>query len=431
MNAQLQTQARNGISSTGTFAFGRLLQRKCSCGNHTLAGSECEMCRDKDEPRLQRAAVNSEGVQRVPPIVHEVLRSAGQPLDPETRAFFEPRFGHDFSNVRLHTDAQAGASAHAINALAYTYSRHVVFGPGQFEPLSIRGRHLIAHELAHVVQQRRSEAAIQRMLACPSRLAAGDPVPSGWKPYQGDSSVFHCGFRGMLEDRAPTADDLQNECFYDHSGGLVDETHPYAGCRGTPNRYDSRQLLGIPHATIDPGGIVRAGGPAFITSRVHDLNRAISSAIRVVSTTAHVAGSILNALGDAIALGVLTAAATVDPGNWRFQGLPARTVRHLNVMGAILGSTTLSQNADALLRNLTRRLDSFPIAGLLDEIAQDINRALQSRGVGAQQVTSSELGALSLIQLVEWLRIQGILQYARPPEDIAREQLAAQRAATP
>ena len=99
-------------------------------------------------------------------------------------------------------------------------------------------------------------------------------------------------------------------------------------------------------------------------------------------------------------------------------------------MGAILGSAALSQNVDTLLRNLTRRLDSFPIAGLLDEIEQDINAALRTRGGSVQTVTSLQLGGLSLIQLVEWLRVNGILQYARLPEDVAREQLAAQRAAT-
>ena len=272
---------------------------------------------------------------------------------------------------------------------------------------------------------------IQRMLPCPSQLAADDPVPSGWKPYQGDSSVFHCGFRGLLEDRTPTADDMQNECFYDHAGSLVDENHPYAGCRGTPNRYDSRLLGGVPHATIDPGGIVRAGGPAFVTSRVYDLSRAISAAIQVVSAAGRVARSIFDTLGDALALGVLAASATVDPGNWRFQGLPARSVRHLNVMGAILGSTTLSQNPDALLSNLTRRLDSFPISGLLDEMAQDINQALEARRVADRQMTSAALGDLSLLQLVGWLNENGIVQYLRPPGDIARERLAAQRAATP
>jgi hypothetical protein len=95
--------------------------------------------------------MESEG--EVPPIVHEVLRSPGQPLDPATRAFFEPRFSHDFSQVRLHTDTKAAESARAVNALAYTVGQDVVFGTGQYAPQTGEGKKLLAHELTHVMQQ--------------------------------------------------------------------------------------------------------------------------------------------------------------------------------------------------------------------------------------------------------------------------------------
>ncbi len=72
--------------------------------------------------------------QTVPPIVHEVLHSPGQPLDPETRTFFESRFHHDFGCVRVHTDCRAAKSAQAVNALAYTTGWHVVFGAGRYAP---------------------------------------------------------------------------------------------------------------------------------------------------------------------------------------------------------------------------------------------------------------------------------------------------------
>lgn len=83
----------------------------------------------------------------------EVLGSAGQPLDSATRAFFEPRFGHDFSRVRVHQDARAAASARAVNALAFTAGHDLVFASGQYAPSTTAGRLLLAHELAHVVQQ--------------------------------------------------------------------------------------------------------------------------------------------------------------------------------------------------------------------------------------------------------------------------------------
>jgi hypothetical protein len=88
-------------------------------------------------------------------------RSPGRALDPSTRAFMEPRFGRDFSDVRVHTDPGAAASARAIDAHAYTAGRDIVFGPGRYRPDTPDGRKLIAHELTHVVQQGRSGPAVQ------------------------------------------------------------------------------------------------------------------------------------------------------------------------------------------------------------------------------------------------------------------------------
>ncbi|HVO44315.1 MAG TPA: DUF4157 domain-containing protein, partial [Aggregatilineales bacterium] len=134
-----------------------VLQRQCACGNHTNDG-ECEECRRKREeqernPSLQRAVTSPDTIDRVPPIVYDVLRSSGQRLDPDARAFLEPRFGHDFSNVRVHTDARAAESARSVNARAYTVGRDVVFEAGQYRPDAAAGRELLAHELTHVVQQ--------------------------------------------------------------------------------------------------------------------------------------------------------------------------------------------------------------------------------------------------------------------------------------
>ncbi|MGD8405173.1 MAG: DUF4157 domain-containing protein [Anaerolineales bacterium] len=114
---------------------------------------------------LQRAAVDSFPVSEVPPIVHEVLRSPGRPLDGKTRAFMEPRFGHDFSGVRVHTDVKAAKSTQAVNALAYTVGQDVVFGAGQYDPRKSTGQRLLAHELTHVVQQGKSNNTIQHKLA--------------------------------------------------------------------------------------------------------------------------------------------------------------------------------------------------------------------------------------------------------------------------
>jgi hypothetical protein len=131
-----------------------ILQR---CSN----GVECEECRKKREGTLQRAAVKTAPPQSVPPIVYEVLRSPGQPLDAGTQAFMGSRFGHDFSGVRVHTDQRAAESARSVNALAYTVGRDVVFGAGQFAPGMMAGKRLLAHELAHTIQQSNTGGLMQ------------------------------------------------------------------------------------------------------------------------------------------------------------------------------------------------------------------------------------------------------------------------------
>lgn len=90
----------------------------------------------------------------VPSVVPDVLRSPGQSLGSSIRSFFESHFGCGLGDVRVHTDSKAAKSAAAVNALAYTVGQNVVFGAGQFSPEGTRGRWLLAHELAHVIQQR-------------------------------------------------------------------------------------------------------------------------------------------------------------------------------------------------------------------------------------------------------------------------------------
>lgn len=109
----------------------------------------------QEHKRLQTSQVQASGTEQIaaPPIVHEVLTSPGQPLDPATRGFMEQRFGYDFSDVHVHTDARAAESARAVNALAYTVGQSIAFGSGQYTPGTAAGRRLLAHELTHVLQQ--------------------------------------------------------------------------------------------------------------------------------------------------------------------------------------------------------------------------------------------------------------------------------------
>jgi len=152
MSTQVAAKAKASSQPTPSSApvNANLLQRKCDCGGTPGPDGECAECREK---RLQRRSTGQAEPSTVPPVVHDVLRSPGQPLEPDTRAFMEPRFGHDFDQVRVHTDARAAESARAVDALAYTVGRNVVFGAGRYAPGKSTGRKLLAHELSHVVQQ--------------------------------------------------------------------------------------------------------------------------------------------------------------------------------------------------------------------------------------------------------------------------------------
>lgn len=152
----MQAQPKATLSPAFTPSGGGVLQRKCACGGLSGVTDKCEDC-DRQKLSLQRSTedpqADTQNSAGVPPIVHEVLRSPGQPLDTKTRAFMEPRFGHDFSHVRVHAYSQAAESARVVNARAYTVGPNVVFGAGQYEPQSPDGRRLLAHELTHVLQQ--------------------------------------------------------------------------------------------------------------------------------------------------------------------------------------------------------------------------------------------------------------------------------------
>lgn len=203
------------------------IQRKsCACGGRSRA-SECEECGKKGSggrPRIQRQAsdFNSgdsyeqeadriaaeivrgdtfDGGQRgggpfpvrdacasstslspdraIPAVVREVLRSEGEPLAAGVRAFFETKLGYDFSSIRIHAGDKPSASAAAVDARAYTFGRHLVFGAGEYEPATREGRLLLAHELIHSVQQGaapRIEEGREAGRALPGLAISRDPA---------------------------------------------------------------------------------------------------------------------------------------------------------------------------------------------------------------------------------------------------------------
>lgn len=141
--------------------------------------------RHADQPNIPAAPT-------VPQNVGDVLHSPGRPLDAFTRGLMERGFGQDFGNVRVHIDERAAESARAVNARAYTVGNDVVFGAHQYAPATPRGRELLAHELAHTVQQRSAAGAPPSMdphgIFESSAQTAGRTVANG----------------GIYTDRLPT-----------------------------------------------------------------------------------------------------------------------------------------------------------------------------------------------------------------------------------
>jgi hypothetical protein len=171
MTTRLQI-GKSSDSSAGSFppAPIRTLQRKCACGQHSV-GAQCDECKKK-HATLQRRATGAGVHSAVPPVVHEVLRSPGRPLDNHTRGFMESRFGRDFSQVRVHTDTKAAESARAVHAQAYTVGKDLVFETGQYVPQTTTGNSLLAHELTHVIQQSHASASRHQLIIAP----ANDPA---------------------------------------------------------------------------------------------------------------------------------------------------------------------------------------------------------------------------------------------------------------
>lgn len=133
------------------------IQKKCTaCGS---GGVTCPECAKEDEKEtLQTKAEGEETPQVTSGLESQInaIRGLGQPLPLSVRGFFEPRFGRDFSGVRVHQDVRAAESAKAINARAYTTGQDVVFGAGEYTPETPEGKRLLAHELTHTIQQKSS-----------------------------------------------------------------------------------------------------------------------------------------------------------------------------------------------------------------------------------------------------------------------------------
>jgi GH24 family phage-related lysozyme (muramidase) len=144
-NDPLEHEADQVAESVMRMAAPSTLRRKCGA---------CEEADNKQTLQTKRADPQAAAPAEAPAAVHDVLRQPGEKLDTATRAYFEPRFGIDFGAVRIHHAAAAPRAAQSVGARAFTAGENIVFAHGEFAPASVPGRQLLAHELAHVVQQR-------------------------------------------------------------------------------------------------------------------------------------------------------------------------------------------------------------------------------------------------------------------------------------
>jgi Domain of unknown function (DUF4157) len=216
--------------------------------------------------RARRLAVPDAARSSVSPPCHVEtgLRSPSKPLTGETRRLMEAHFRHDFGAVRVHTDARAAASAEAVDALAYTVGTHIVFGAGQYAPEAPAGKALLAHELAHTIQQEGAGVQAPRSLS----LAPGhgqaeqEAERSAIAPSFGQPPRLTPGPIAIARQRSGNLKAIRNWSYvaYEKEVRLIyyeappkTEEDPYAEQAGKKPR--AIQIGTIPWLTNNPGNI--------------------------------------------------------------------------------------------------------------------------------------------------------------------------------
>jgi hypothetical protein len=263
------------IPATNSIVWGTL-QRKCGCGAASGISGHCSEC---DRKRMGTA----------PPLVYQVLQSAGQSLDHRTRASMESQFGHDFSQVRIHADARAAESAQAVNALAYTVGNDIVFADGQYEPGAAQGQKVLAHELTHVIQQGFSGGAMptagitisgedhheHNADAAAESIAAGQQVhvssagisqqiqrwPWPW-PF-GDGKTEDDSCAGYEQDPESLSIETAKHFLDEVQPGIGSRLVKTTDCQANPNRPERFECM----VTFDDGEVIQVS----IESKLHNV----------------------------------------------------------------------------------------------------------------------------------------------------------------
>ena len=219
---------------------------------------KCAAC--EDEEKLQKKPTGPKAATgEAPGIVHEVLLSPGQPLDDATRAAFEPRFRHDFSFVRVHTDSAAAESAKRVHALAYTVGSDIVFGSSQYSPETKAGRSLLAHELTHVIQQRQAPVKASLLQA---KLPIGDPDNKFEREAEAAADRF-ADMGGRLSEHSGPAVQRQSDYTAETEAATEPDQEPPSGS------IDITETL-FEEDTDAPGQLQASPDPALVQRQRQD-----------------------------------------------------------------------------------------------------------------------------------------------------------------
>ena len=451
-----------------------------------LCGGECAQCQmgqqgeEHEHPRAEQVQASDGGDGAIPPGVHEVLRSPGQPLDASTRAFMEPRFGHDFSHVRVHTGAQAAKSAQAVSARAYTVGHDIVFAEGEYSPEISGGRQLLAHELTHVVQQGAGRMArLQRQGGQEARPAsqidsrADDPnfllcvalcyigLPPGlWRTVVNEvleavSSEYRetrGEVRGSQEFEQWRAEFQTWSAFnkFKLVIGFLGESRigPIVVRAAAAQAIRERALAFVARAGIRSGSLAVAsqiirkvaiflelawaagcasycGGIAYANAIIDFSTSAVSAIASFTRLAGQVGSGILTQL---IARPVLIARATMDPSNWDTSVMPSASLV-LSLLGNSLWSQLQTNDSNTFLANIARPMSSFRIPrSVIEEIATQMTNAVSARGGFQVTFTPELILGLTPLTFVQLLKDWRLLRFTRDPEQIADEALRSQPA---
>jgi hypothetical protein len=222
---------------------------------------KCAACEEEEKTlRMERVGGTLALGGEAPTIVHEVLHAPGTRLDASARAFFEPRFRRDFADVRIHDDARAARSAREVGALAYTVGQHVVVDPARYRAETAEGRRLLAHELAHTVQQSAPGSSTPSRLVRTAHSLTETLDPASLSDDELTTEIRE--IRTWLDGQSASSEqgDMLAHAVARLGAELVKRHPPTPAPLGAPRAPESVSVADVLRASSAAGGMLAVGG---------------------------------------------------------------------------------------------------------------------------------------------------------------------------